>query len=296
MKLPPPRSPSKPQTVNLTLRVSHAGAEAAASCSPRRQPGGFTLIELLVVIAIIAILAAMLLPALAQAKAKAQTTKCLNNARQIGIATALYVGDNRDCFPCGVNVKNDVTWSDPTAWHILLVPFLAGNTNAGTKVYACPADMEGAQQTYPVPPGYIKFQVSYRASAYIFRPSAGASKMAPLRTTGIPSASSMLMITEKEWDSPSYQTTSEELKAWLDGWNSPSGKNYKNSGFERHNKVRPVLTAADNHSATFKVPPPGGTTPTFYPGLGDARSGGGGLWTSPGPTYYMREFSSNAGF
>ena len=48
----------------------------------------------------------------------------------------------------------------------------------------------------------------------------------------------MLMITEKEWDSPSFQTTSDELKAWLDGWNGSSGKNYKNSGFDRHNKTQ----------------------------------------------------------
>ena len=206
--------------------------------APGRR-GAFTLIELLVVIAIIAVLAALLLPALARAKEKARSTQCMNNMKQILLASRIYADEFDDGLPpygiAGVPpnqfvvVKSGVNTSNDQGWPDTLLPYVGKNTN----IFNCPANPPGTKwniginlnlarsvwmyQGVPAPGGYT----TLLKCSSILRPSATVY----YADSGLVTDASASDLNADNWVEDFDKTHHSGQASWID-WRTPTDSNW----------------------------------------------------------------------
>jgi Tfp pilus assembly protein PilE len=190
-----------------------------------------------VVIAIIGILAALLLPALSGAKAKAQRSACMNSLRQINLGVRMYADDSSDAFPAPQK-SDPVTWV--TAYTKLMKSYLGmtGASSERAKLFACPADTFYYDYNDRVSEG-LHLQSHFDYSSYAF--NGGNLPMEEPRTPPWPGIAGRKLSSIK---SPVKTVLVVEFAALLPySWHQPAGA----SG--HYNNAQDVVSFVDGHSS-----------------------------------------------
>ena len=214
-----------------------------------RSRNGFTLIELLVVIAIIAILAAMLLPALAKAKEKAQQTACINNYKQIGLAVQIYVDDFSGYFPIASYTDSS---GNSVVWTKELGPYLPQQgskiTSVENKAFVCPS----AKFKGPLTNGISRTCACTGAMLGLNPPSTGLTAGLARKASPLLSPSETLVAVEAKQESPLANPPSDFSYSNIQ-WNSSTAAAAKKDLALVNNNLMTALDFRHNSNRNMTV-------------------------------------------